>query len=254
MKYSIFILSHQDDEICIFENIRLALKNKRKIKIFFMTNGYLKKKISKKSLSERDKESLKVLKKMQVKKKDIIFFGRENNINSCKLFKNLKFCYDFLLNYLKDLDGKIELFTHAYEGGNEDHDACNVIILKILKNYSKKNILAFQFSFYNADTKLFPYKVQKPLKINGKLLKINVKFSHRFQYLKYLFEYKSQFKVWIGLYPFVIFNLLFKNYYFLQKINKNFKLIKPHKGLLLYEKFRNSKFEELKYFFLKFLN
>ena len=123
MKYSIFILSHQDDEICIFENIRLALKNKRKIKIFFMTNGYLKKNKSKKSLSERDKESLKVLKKMQVKKKDIIFFGRENNINSCKLFKNLKFCYDFLFNYLKNLDGKIELFTHAYEGGNEDQEA-----------------------------------------------------------------------------------------------------------------------------------
>ena len=25
MKHSIFILSHQDDEICVFENIRLAI-------------------------------------------------------------------------------------------------------------------------------------------------------------------------------------------------------------------------------------
>ena len=253
MKHSIFILSHQDDEICVFENIRLAIQYKKKIKIFFMTNGYLKKKISKRSISQRDNESLKVLGQLGVKKKDIIFFGRENNISSCRLYKNLNFCYKFLFDYLKNLEGRIELFTHAYEGGNEDHDACNIIILKILRNYNK-NILAFQFSFYNADTKLFPYKVQKPLKINGNLIKVNIKFSDRLQYLKYLFEYKSQVKVWLGLYPFLIFNLLFKNYYFLQKINRNFKVIKPHKGLLLYEKFRNSKFEELRFNFLKFLN
>lgn len=253
MKHSIFILSHQDDEICVFENIRLAIRYKKKIKIFFMTNGYLKEKISKRSISQRDNESLRVLEQLGVKKKDIIFFGRENNISSCRLYKNLNFCYKFLFGYLRNLKGKIELFTHAYEGGNEDHDACNIIILKILRN-SNKNILAFQFSFYNADTKLFPYKVQKPLKMNGNLIKINMKFSDRLQYLKYLFEYKSQIRVWLGLYPFLIFNLLFKNYYFLQKINRNFKVIKPHKGLLLYEKFRNSKFEELRFNFLKFLN
>ena len=72
--------------------------------------------------------------------------------------------------------------------------------------------------------------------------------------LKYLFEYKSQLKVWFGLYPFLVFNLLFRNYYFLQKINKNFKVIKPHKGRLLYEKFRNSRFEALRFNFIKFLN
>ncbi len=253
MNHSIFILSHQDDEICVFENIRLAVEFKRKIKIFFMTNGYLKTKVSKYSISKRDEESLTVLKKLGVKKKDIIFFGRENNIPSCRLFKNLDFSFKFLFNYLKNLKGKIEIFTHAYEGGNEDHDACNIITLKIIRNFNK-NIYAFQFSFYNADTKLFPYKVQKPLKIHGNLLKVDMKFSDRLLYLKYLFEYKSQLKVWFGLYPFLVFNLLFRNYYFLQKINKNFKVIKPHKGRLLYEKFRNSRFETLRFNFIKFLN
>ena len=250
--HSIFIFSHQDDEICVFENIRLAVRYKKKIKIFFMTNGYLNEKISKKNMSKRDNESFKVLEKLGVRKKDIIFFGRENNIPSCTLFKNLNFSYNFLFNYLKNLGGKIELFTHAYEGGNEDHDACNIIILKILKK-CRIDISAFQFSFSNADTQFFPYKVQKPLKIHGNLLKVSVHFSHRFRYLKYLFEYKSQIRVWLGLYPFLIFNLLFKNYYFLQKIDKNFKIIKPHKGLLLYEKFRNSRFEMLRFNFFKFL-
>ena len=74
MKHSIFILSHQDDEICVFENIRLAIQYKKKIKIFFMTNGYLKEKISKRSISQRDNESLKVLGQLGVKKKRYHFF------------------------------------------------------------------------------------------------------------------------------------------------------------------------------------
>ena len=95
--------------------------------------------------------------------------------------------------------------------------------------------------------------VQKPLKINGKSIKIRVSFNNKIKYIKYLFFYKSQIKVWVGLYPFLIFNFLTRNFYYLQEINKNFLVKRPHDGKLLYEKFRDSKFQNLKLNFLNFL-
>ena len=63
--------------------------------------------------------------------------------------------------------------------------------------------------------------------------------------MKYLFHYKSQYKVWIGLYPFLIINILFNKYGFLQIIKKHMKLKKPHKDKLLYERMRDNKYSNI---------
>ena len=65
----------------------------------------------------------------------------------------------------------------------------------------------------------------------------NLHFN-KYDEISYLFYYKSQIRIWVGLYPFIIFNLLFKGYYYLQKINKERNYKKPHCGKLLYEKFK----------------
>ena len=70
----------------------------------------------------------------------------------------------------------------------------------------------------------------------------------------YLFFYKSQLKVWIGLYPFLIFNYLFRDFVYLQRIDKKYTIKKPHKGLLLYERFRNLDFNIVKKHIVKFYN
>ena len=252
MKNSIFILSHQDDEIGIFESIRIAVENKENVIIFYMTNGVINKSIPKEELFHRDKESITVLKKIGVEEKKIIFLGRLNNIPTCSLYKKLEIAYLEISKFLNTLNGDIELFTHAYEGGNEDHDSCNILVLKIIRNFNNIN-LAFQFPFYNAYSSIFFYSTQKALKINGEILKIKTNFTNRIKYIGYLFYYKSQLKVWIGLYPFLIFNFITRNYYLLQKIDKNFFVKKPHQGTLLYEKFRNTNYANLESAFIKFL-
>lgn len=251
MNKVIFIFSHQDDEFGVFESIRNATQNKDNVYIFYMTNGVVGKNISKNKYSNRDKESLAVLLRLGVKKKNIIFFGRKNNIPTCSLYKNLDSTYKKINKFINRLGGNLTLFTHAYEGGNEDHDACYILILKLFRN--NKNIkFAFQFPLYHA-LSIFYYKVQNALKINGKPIYVKSNFVQRIKFLNYLFYYKSQLRVWVGLYPFLIINLLFRNYFVLQKINKNFILRKPHHGELLYEKFRDIKFIDLRLKFDKFL-
>ena len=70
-KNYIFILAHQDDEFALFNILEKKIKEKKNIKIYYLTSGY-KKKINKNNITKRDKESLKILIKLGIKKK--IFF------------------------------------------------------------------------------------------------------------------------------------------------------------------------------------
>ena len=242
---SIFVLSHQDDEIGIFEILRLALKNKKRVYIFYMTNGAIKTEIPKNKIFYRDKESMSVLKNFGLKSKNVIFFGRLYNIPTCYLYKKLDVAYKKLNNFINKIPGKVEIYTHVWEGGNEDHDACNILVKKIM-NSSKKINSAYAFPLYNADTKYFFYKVQKFIKKDKKTLKIKTNFTNRIKYIKYLFYYKSQTRVWIGLYPFLIKNFLFNDYSEIQYITKNLNFKKPHQGQLLYEKFKRCNYYDFK--------
>ena len=253
MKNSIFIFSHQDDEFGVFESIRHAIEQGHNVIIYYMTNGKINKSIPKQILYHRDLESLKVLKKIGVKEKNIIFFGRINNIETCCLYKKLEYAYKILSKKIIKTQGKKIIYTHAFEGGNEDHDACYVIVKKLI-NKSKDIQFAFQFPLYNSNTSFFYYQVQKIIISNGKLIKIKTKFFNRLKYIGYLFYYKSQLRTWIGLYPFIVFNLIFRNYYCLQKIDKNLNIRKPHSGKLLYEKFKRCSFSDFQNQLKKFIN
>jgi len=234
----IFIFAHQDDEFGIYEKINWCVKNKKNILIFYMTSGSIKKKINSSKIFYRDKESLKVLKKIGVDEKNIIFFGRLNNIETCFLYKKIKSVYKKISYIIKNIKGKKIIFTHAWEGGNEDHDACYLLTKKIFLE-EKLVLSCYQFPLYNSYKKsILPYQVQKTIDTNGKTIKIYTSFKDRIKYISYLFYYKSQIRIWVGLYPFIIFNLLFKGYYYLQKINKERNFKKPHCGKLLYEKFK----------------
>jgi len=237
MATSIFILSHQDDEIGIFEILRLASEKKEKVYIFYMTNGSIKTEIPKNKIFYRDKESMSVLKNFGLNNKNVIFFGRLNNIPTCYLYKKLDLAYKKLNNFINKIPGEIKIYTHSWEGGNEDHDACNILVKKIL-NSSSNIDESYQFPLYNADTPYFFYKVQKFIKNDRKSPKIKINLINRIRYIKYLFYYKSQLRVWLGLYPFLIKNFLFNKYMQIQYLNKNLDFKKPHKGKLLYEKFK----------------
>ena len=76
MKNYIFIFSHQDDDFSVFELISRAIQNNQNVIIYYMTNGMIGKSIPKLKMFHRDIESLKVLKKLGVKKKEYNFFWK----------------------------------------------------------------------------------------------------------------------------------------------------------------------------------
>tara|TARA_B110000305_G_C19362662_1_gene600247 strand:- start:91 stop:876 length:786 start_codon:yes stop_codon:yes gene_type:complete len=237
-KNLIIIIAHQDDEFCIYNRI-YKFKNKNNIYVFYLTSG-LNKILPNKSKNYRNIESIKVLKKLGVKEKNIIFLGEKLSINTNKLYNNLLPIYTELVANLKKIKGKKILYTHSLEGGHLDHDCCYYLTRQLRINIKEiKEIYQFP-NYHSKNLPFILYKVLSPIKENGKVYRKDYEFFSRFKFIYFLFFYKSQLfesMAWIGLYPFLIFHFLFSKTDVAQKINlKETKVRRPHEGLLLYEK------------------
>ena len=250
-----FILSHQDDEFGLFNVIEQATQKKQNVFVIYLTSGHRTKKENKKyKLQKRDKESLNTLLKLGVIKKNIIFLGKKLNIPVYELHKNLNAAYQNIKELLKKYRGKQILYTHAWEGGNEDHDSCHIIVKEIL-NQKIKIINCFEFSqYHNYKTKILPFKVHNFIFDKRKIYKTKINFFNKIKYIIFLFNYTSQLYIWLPIYPFIISKILMNNYGNLKMINKNTIIRKPHKGKLLYEKLRTNKYEYYEKYFINFLS
>ena len=80
----------------------------------------------------------------------------------------------------------------------------------------------YQFPFYNSYKIPIFFRVFHPIDQNGSHENINLSFTEKLQFIKYLFEYSSQLKIWIGLYPFIILKYLLMNTIFYKKSKKIF--------------------------------
>lgn len=249
-----FIFSHQDDEFGLFNLIEKATKKQKNVFVIYLTSGLkTKNQNNKNKLLQRDKESLKVLLSLGVSRKNIFFLGKKLNIPVYNLHKNLNNVYREINRFLKRYHGKHVIYTHSWEGGNEDHDASFIIVKKIL--YQNPRVTkAFEFSHYhNYETTIFPFKVQNFIFDKRKIFRTNIKFLDKIKYIIYLFNYTSQLYLWIPIFPFVIIKILLNDYGNLKMIKKNLIIKKPHKGILLYEKLRLKKYVYFKKYFQNFL-
>jgi LmbE family N-acetylglucosaminyl deacetylase len=253
MKNHIFLFSHQDDEIAIFKTIKDSINTNKNVLIIYLTNGNISKSDNTNFILKRENESKRVLEKLGVSSHNILFMGKKLNIKSYDLLNHLEKAYEELANTINDIDGETSIYTHAWEGGNVDHDSSYVLALKLMKN--NPNITnGFQFPFYNSYKIPFNfYRVFCPIKENGQSINTNISNKEKIQFIKFLFNYASQLKIWIGLYPFIIFKILMNNYNYLQKIDKNTQLQKPHKNSLWYEKQNFIKFDKIIVLFDSFL-
>jgi len=113
---------------------------------------------------------------------------------------------------------------------------------------------AYQFSMYNSyKMPLNLYRAFSPIKKNGSLIKFNIDFIDKLKFIMILFYYRSQLKIWFGLYPILIYKIIFNNYGNLQSIQKKFLLKKPHEKDLWYEKRNFITFNRIRLLFIKFL-
>lgn len=226
----VFFFAHQDDEFGVFSSIENHLSNKDEIYCIYLTDGG-----ATAEPEVRNKESLSVLTELGVPKENVMFLGEKLNLHDGRLHENIEVLHGWLNKFFETNSNIQSCYIPALEGGHPDHDILHTAAVISLNNFEKIAI-ALQYPLYNSLNVKSPFfNVLTPIPANGPVSWHSLTFSQRCRYFRYCFRYKSQWKSWIGLAPFVFLHLLWHGKYFLQEVSLDRLGQRPHDGRLYFE-------------------
>src|SRR3569833_3100045 len=230
---ALFLFAHQDDEFAAYNLIDSAGKRGEQVICVYLTNGAGNPKV----LSEmRNRESLSVLKKLGVAQSQIYFLGDHHYLMDGKLYENFESARQAVADIFKSLPPVQTLYFPAWEGGHQDHDITHLIgiWLGVSLNLLSRS---FQFPLYHGYRRVSSFfQVMAPLPFNGAAQRIDIAYADRVRYVWYCLMYRSQWRSWVGLFPFVAFHYLFVGKQYVQNVSLHRIHEPPHAGELLYER------------------
>lgn len=228
---ALFLFAHQDDEFGVFHQIEHERRAGRRVHCIYATDG------SATALPDRrNAESTDVLKKLGVAVENIYFAGQELGIKDGFLHADIELLDKWLDSFLDHHSSIDRCFIPAWEGGHPDHDLLHAITVNNLNSRNRLEI-AQQYPLYNGKGCRGPFfKALSPISENGPIDKKKFGWNDRLRYISLCLAYPSQWKSWIGLFPFVSFRILFGGTQMLQRVSTDRLAKPPHSGLLYYER------------------
>lgn len=227
----LFLFAHQDDEFGAFALIEQAVAAGRRPLCVYLTNGDF----GGQDPRRRNRESSGVLARLGVPAADCIFTGGEAGISDGTLPRQLERAHAALLRLL-DTQGPIAtLHVVAYEGGHQDHDAACALAVALQRGGRVQALR--QFSLYHGRGLPGPlFRVLAPLPDNGPVTAMRCGLARRLAYIGYCLHYGSQWKTWLGLFPFVALHFLLRGVQTSQALDPARLEAPPHEGAPLYER------------------
>lgn len=235
---ALFIFAHADDEFFCLPVIRRAIGQGRKTICAYLTDGAY----GGQSAELRMRESTAVLVRLGVSREDIHFIGVDEGIPDGKLYQHPHRAHTELVRLMQGrvLDG---IYTPAWEGGHQDHDACYALAVALAKTCQAQ--LPWQFALYNGFRAPFLFNVMQALSQNGEPKPIRIGWGEAVRNLLTVASYPSQWRTWLALFPFAAWRILASRCCVLQ-LASQFRLTeRPHEGVLLYEKRGHAHFGEV---------
>lgn len=228
---SIFLMAHQDDEFGVFHQIEHELKAGRWVRCVYVTDG-----AATADSDRRDLESRAVLQTLGVATTDILFVGRQLSIGDGQLHQHVGVFADWLDGFFNDHSTLQSCFVPAWEGGHPDHDLLHAIAVELLTTRAT-SVTVRQYSLYNARNCKGPFfRVLSPLPENGPVEQQPIAWRDRLRYIRLCLSYPSQWKTWLGLFPFVGGHYLCHGVQRLQDVNRQRLDQPPHQQPLYYER------------------
>jgi LmbE family N-acetylglucosaminyl deacetylase len=229
---ALFLFPHQDDEFGVFHQIEAERARARTVCCAYFTTGVA----AGQSPTRRNAESLRVLRTLAVSEANIFLLGESLGISDGALPHNVLAVADWIEKTLVENPEIAAVYVPAWEGGHSDHDALHACALHALRS-SKSKAQCFQFPLYHAARCVGPFfRVLSPLAANGAVARTRIPLLKRLRYLRLLFFYRSQWKSWVGLFPFALIHAVMNGTQALQPVDPQRLRERPHAGLLYYEK------------------
>ncbi|MEM8660473.1 MAG: PIG-L family deacetylase, partial [Pseudomonadota bacterium] len=141
---NLFLLPHQDDEYGVFPILERLAAKQEKVAVAYLTTGTL----DGSHCPRRNDESLGVLKNLGVDSAEVIFIGESEGIPDSQLWRHADRAAAALLATFKRVNQVSRIYTPAWEGGHQDHDAAYIIACYLAQEYRCLE-RSRQFPLYN---------------------------------------------------------------------------------------------------------
>lgn len=238
---AVFLLAHQDDEFGVFEQIHLSVTAGKQVQVWYLTTGVP----AGGDPCRRNRESERVLRSFGVLSSDITFAGEELGISDGTLCDAMSRAAAWLARRLGSITVD-SVYVTAWEGGHPDHDSLCTIAANVCAECGLGDRLQ-QFHLYNGYRCPGPwFRVLSPLAANGPVSRSRIPWLRRLRYLRHCLSYSSQWRSWMGLFPFMAVRYALHGTQDLQPVLLERLAQKPHEGRLYYEKRRFSDWETVR--------
>jgi LmbE family N-acetylglucosaminyl deacetylase len=229
---AIFVFAHQDDEFGVLATIERLVRSGAKVHCVYFTDGAY----GNQSTERRNMESLRVLASLGIAPSNVYFIGQRLRIPDGSLYAYLMPAFKGLREWIERIGPVDEMYLPAWEGGHQDHDAAHLIGVITSTAFGLLNS-TFQFSLYNGHRLIGPiFRVMSPLPDNGPSRSEHIPWRRRLAYSLLCLSYPSQWKTWLGLFPFVLCSYLKHGFQREQPVSLHRLFESPHPGRLLYER------------------
>ncbi|MCB1707909.1 MAG: PIG-L family deacetylase [Halioglobus sp.] len=240
---NLFLFAHQDDEYGVYPVLEQLVSQGEAISVSYLTSGTLDGQRS----DRRNRESTGVLARLGIANRHIHFLGAELGFPDGKLLQHLEPAARAVLSLFDNGNAPTRIFTPAWEGGHQDHDATYIIACYLAQRFSCLNT-SRQFPLYHGHG--LPgslWHTFSPLAENGPVESHQISWRQRLRYLHLCLLYRSQWLTWMGLYPMYALNLVTRGRQYLQPLRPERLNSRPHPGPCLYERRGFCKSEEFGY-------
>lgn len=181
----------------------------------------------------RDRESAAVLISLGVASNQILFIGSETPIRDGSLVHHLDLALERLESAMKGVEVD-RIYCLAWEGGNQDHDASQLIAAAFAR---RRGILGRCWElplYHGAGTPFF--RVLSPVGPRREWDRRRLKFREGLRLSLLAWRYRSQWLTWVGLFPETFLKLAIMRREVIRKVDPSRFRQRPHHGTLLYER------------------
>jgi len=228
---ALFLFAHQDDEYGVYQELDACRQRGMRVRCAYFTDGAA----SGVSATTRNAESVAVLAQLGVAKDDIFFAGETLGIPDAGLPAHLDRAADWLRDWFASQGAIGAVYVMAWEGGHHDHDALHAVTVHIAAERGELDKVR-QFALYNGARIMPPFfRTLSPLPENGPVQSQRLSWAMRLRCLRWCLSYPSQYKTWLGLFPFALWAYLVVGKQSLQAVSLQRTLERPHAGTLYYE-------------------
>jgi LmbE family N-acetylglucosaminyl deacetylase len=226
----VFLFGHQDDEFAVFRHLELLVAQSQQVRCIYLTDGSARGS----SPALRAAESTRVLGAIGIPPDSITFLGTSEGLRDGHLHEVMLRARDALLRSLGSTP-VAAVYVPAWEGGHHDHDSTHAIGLQVGHSLGVSEV--FQYPLYNGATTRGPwFSILRPLPANGPVDQARFTLSAAVRYIGWCLSYRTQWRTWMGLLPFVVWRLLLGRSMPLQPCRMERLEERPHPGPLYYER------------------